>query len=82
MNEITQHIPSFVETRAPPTSCEFQTLAELEAIPFVKAWKENPNFVRFSLSDDCLMAEMVGEFWVVGYLKDPSSIDLPQWKRP
>lgn len=82
MNKITKHIPNFVDSRDPPPSGQFETQADLETIPFVKQWKDDKGFVRFSLSDNRLMAEMVGEFWVVGYLQNPSTVDLPQWQHP
>lgn len=80
MNKIVKHTPSFVDSREPQPSVEFSTQAKLEAIPFVKQWKDDRDFVRFSVSENLLMAEMIGEFWVVGYLKDPVALTLPQWK--
>jgi len=87
MNRITQHIPSFVETRDDSRkSGEFTTLEELFAVPFVAKWETEPNFLKWSKSDTCLMAEFspseekpAGTHWVVGFLKDPSSVDLPYW---
>jgi hypothetical protein len=86
VNCITQHIPSFVDCRDAPESRTFETLAELEAVPFVARWKTVTGFLRFSKSEECLMAEIApdkrdpaGAHWVVGFLRDPAAVDLPQW---
>ena len=86
MNRIMQNIPAFVETGEPPGGAEFATLAELLAVPFVARWKENTGFIRFSKSEECLMAELgpstrnpEGAYWVVGFLRDPAAVDLPKW---
>lgn len=84
MNEIVEHVPNFVDTGDEPRRrAEFSTLEELERVPFVERWKTGKDFVRFSKSDNCLMAELstppIGEFWVVGFLSDPTAVDLPQW---
>jgi hypothetical protein len=87
MNRITQHIPSFVETRDDPRKAgAFTTLDELERVPFVAGWKSEPGFVRFSLSGNALIAELApddeepaGAHWVVGFIENPRALDLPQW---
>jgi len=87
MNEIVQHIPAFVETMGePPPRAAFSTLAELEAVPFVARWKTRAAFIRYSKSDNVLMAEYgptekepVGSHWVIGFIRDISSVELPQW---
>jgi hypothetical protein len=87
MNRVVQHIPDFVETRDDSRrSGEFTTLEELFSVPFVSGWATEPNFLKWSKSDNCLMAEFspseeepAGQHWVVGFLKDPSSVDLPEW---
>lgn len=88
MNQITQYLPAYVETMGEPAPCaEFKTVAELEAIPFVARWKvsaDGNEFHRFSLSENCLMAELNGgrNFHVVGFIKHPSALDLPTWTAP
>lgn len=86
MNQITQHIPTFVDYREAHPQAEFITLAELEAVPFVAKWKDRPHFLRFSKSRNALMAEFSpsdekpsGSYWVVGFLGDPTSVDIPEW---
>lgn len=85
VNKITQFIPGFFSLDAPPESSEFTSIQELEAIPFVKRWKESKDFIRFSVSYNnplplYLMAEMTDGRWVVGYVQNP--IDLPIWEGP
>ena len=87
MNSITQHIPGFADSGQQPDRAEFSTLEELERIPFVARWKTPPDgatFYRFSKSDRHLMAELNSgsTFWVVGYLADADSVDLPTWRAP
>lgn len=82
--KIKQHIPGFVDVD--PQSGEFSTLEELLAIPFVARWSKDHNFLRYSKSRELLMVELsptksdpAGSHWVLGYLSDPTSVDLPQW---
>jgi hypothetical protein len=87
MNEIRQHIPSFIDG-VDPLTIPFETVAELLDIPFVKnfidgmAWP----FYRFSFCPDisALMAEyQLGQHWfVVGFIRDPLPGEpLPIWQR-
>ena len=83
MNEIIQHIPGFVDIGdGPVLRADFSTLEELLAVPFVARWKDK-SFIKWSKCDDRLMVEFwdKGEDkqWVVGRLKDPSAVDLPEW---
>ena len=84
MNRVTKHIPTFVDYRKPPPSVEFDTLDELRAIPWVRFHEdlESPRFDHWALSGNCLMAVSDGgkSWWVVGYVRDPAALDLPQWE--
>jgi hypothetical protein len=81
MNQFTQHIPNFVDTRSDPPSFEFETTEELLSNPIVQKYRDD-NFESFALSGHHLM--VIGDagffWWVVGYIKDPADIDLPIWK--
>lgn len=83
---IRQHIPSFVDG-VEPQEQDFSTIEELLSVSFVARWNKTPNFIRYSKSDNCLMAEIgpsesnpAGSHWVIGFLSDPSRIDLPLWQ--
>ena len=84
-NSIRQRIPNFADGGSPETA-EFGTIEELLLIPWVAQWMQVMDgvpFLRFSKSKDILMVEHGQEkqesFWAVGYLKDPGSVDLPEW---
>ena len=79
MNSFRQHIPAFVEVDHPP-AIPFETTADLLALPVVQRYKGS-TFSRFAMSDKCLMViEDDGfQWWVVGFIADPSAIDLPKW---
>ena len=57
------------------------TLAEVLADPWVKQWSDSPDFHRWALSDNCLIAEQHGgdSQGVVGYLTPPPIGELPEW---
>ena len=77
--KIRQHIPNFC-SGVEPQEIEFNNLAELMAISWVKCWTDDKEFHRFSISNGHhLMAEThTGEkWWVVGYLTD-YQLDLPK----
>ena len=78
--KIRQHISNFC-SGIEPREIEFNSLAELMAISWVKYWTDDENFFRFSISNEHhLMAEThAGEkWWVVGYLTN-YQLDLPKW---
>lgn len=86
MTTIRQHIPGFI-TGVDPETAEFEGLAGLLEVPFVKLWAEDPRFDRFALASDSrhtdhLMAEMTdGKFWVVGFIpKGEAPAELPAWE--
>ena len=58
-------------------------LSDLLAIPWVASWTHLPNFHRFSIADQHLMAELDGgkEFWGVAYFPDGKpALSLPEWE--
>ena len=57
-NRITQYRPNYFEG-LPVQTCEFETAAELLAIPFVRAFADDKglSFLKYSLLDDWLVAE-------------------------
>ena len=76
-NKIIQEIPNWSDMK--PKSAEFDTLAELLAIDWVKDSSED--FHRWSLGENRLMLEKDGGkwWWVVGYIARPDLLDLPKW---
>jgi len=84
--KITRYVPTFVDLDEPPLICKFGTLEELKTIPFVYNFTKDPNFYRFSVSDNRLMAEYIGgkKWWVIGYLDIDATNELilPKWTRP
>ena len=80
MGKIRQHIPNFC-SGLDSQEIEFNNLAELMAIPWVKQWTDDKNFFRFSISDEHrLMAETHSgrKWWVIGFLTD-CQLNLPEW---
>ena len=78
--KIRQHISNFC-SGIEPQEAEFDSLAELMAISWVKQWTDDKGFFRFSISDEHhLMAEANSgkKWWVVGYLTD-YQLGLPKW---
>ena len=76
-NKIVQEVPNYCDVE--PKSAEFNTLAELLEIDWVKSSKDD--FYRWSLSGNRLMEESdEGRYWwVVGYVARPDLLDLPKW---
>ena len=57
---------------------KFKEPSELYNCPWLKTWKEDANFIQFSLSDKHLMVEYKdGSFWVVGNFNCIKNLDLP-----
>lgn len=81
MKTFYSHVPGFIDSDQ--IKVEFETLAELLNHPFVERFSENEGFQEYVKSDECLMAIYDDGFkwWVVGYLKEPSEIDLPEWDK-
>jgi hypothetical protein len=80
MNKFTQHVPSFVDISERFES-EFNNTEELLEFNYVQAWSNLSHFHQFSISDNKLMAEFKDgtEWWVIGYIKNPKDIQLPEW---
>lgn len=86
MNSIIRHIPSFVDTDH-RHAAEFETTEQMLSIDWVKDFEElwdGMPFHRWSKQDDCLIVEHGGgrHWWVVGHIKNPSDVNLPEWKAP
>ena len=82
MNTIRQYRPAFVESDEKLQNTEFESWDDLMAIPWVHAFADEPNFYRFSVFRDTLMAEYRGgkEWWVVGFLGAPDE-SFPAWNQ-
>lgn len=82
MNSFRQHIPGFArDGREPPEPViPFETTADLLALEIVQRYK-GPTFSHFAMSENHLMAisDDGYSWWVVGFVADPSAVDLPQW---
>lgn len=80
MNEITQYRPNYFSGFENET-VSFSSTEELLEIPFIQNFKHG-KFSSFSKSDNRLMAEYDDgyEWWVVGMIKSPELVDLPEWK--
>ena len=81
MNRFKQHIPSFVATDEKAEWVEFSTTSDLLELPIVKRYTDSENFSHFALWHNYLMEICDDGFywWVVGYIEDPTSIELPEW---
>jgi hypothetical protein len=81
MNKFIQYIPTFVDADAPEWH-EFETTAELLSLEIVKRYGQDNDFSHFVLSENRLMEISDNGFhwWVVGYIEDPTTVNLPQWE--
>lgn len=81
MNKFIQHVPSFV-SGVDPTEFEFDKTDELLSSEYVSRFSKNANFSHFAMSDNRLMSISDNGFhwWVVGFISDPESVDLPKWE--
>ena len=82
MNRFKQHIPNFVDVDKPSKWIEFESTEDLLSLEIVQRYGKRQNFSYFALSDNCLMEICDDGFywWVVGYIDDPSTVELPQWE--
>ena len=80
MNEFRQHIPGYFDVEQPDFA-EFKDTKELLNLDIVKKYI-GENFSHFAMSGNYLMVVSDGgsHWWVVGSIKNPEEIDLPQWK--
>lgn len=83
MNRFKQHIPNFVDVDKPEWIA-FETTKDLVGLEVVKRYEKRNKLSHFVLSDNCLMVISDDGFywWVVGYIEDPTTVNLPQWKGP
>jgi hypothetical protein len=81
MNSFTLRIPNFVDTSRKPEKEYFETTEELLNLPTVKRATEDPGFSHLAIENNMLME--IGDdgyfWWVLGYIEDPSSVNLPRW---
>jgi len=79
MNTVKQHLPTFVDTDEKPVVAEFDSTEDLLNLDFVKYYAELPDFYRFSIGGDLLMAEYKdgSSWWVIGSIT--GSTTLPAW---
>lgn len=82
MATFRQHIPSFIDIDGPPPLAEFSTTEDLLSLEIVQSYGKSKDFSHFAMYRDCLMEIRDSGFkWlVVGYVSDPSVIDLPKWE--
>jgi hypothetical protein len=78
-----QHVPGFVDMK--PNEARVETLDELLEVPWIKAWKEDRRFYRFSRSEGhrLLIAERDRgrEWYVVARIRGDIGA-LPTWEYP
>jgi hypothetical protein len=87
--ELTQRFPNFMDG-LDIVVVQFDTVAELEDVEFVKQWITKPEFVRLSLARTALMVEQNDNtYWGIAFIKnleglptDLSGLGLPAWKPP
>ncbi len=82
MNRLRQYCPNSTPTTINSTA--FKSTDELLAIPWVDSWRTRPDFHRFSRNGRLLVAELEhGTKWrVVGFLRDSTNINLPEFHKP
>jgi hypothetical protein len=88
MTLIRQHFPNFCEGFEVHQDT-VESVEDLERIKWIRSWRDNPGFYRFSMAPPTLGAQsalLMAEFhegrewWVVAYLKDPIP-GLPLWEK-
>ena len=82
MNQFKRHFPNFVDISEKPEWIDFETTDDLLGLYVVRKFENDRNFSHFAISGNILMAVYNDglEWWVVGFIKDPSTIDLPKWE--
>ena len=81
MNWFKQHIPSFFDVDEKPKKINFNTTEELLNLEIVKRYGKREDFSHFAISDNTIMeiSNNGMHWWVVGFIGDPSLVDLPKW---
>ncbi len=79
MNSFRQHIPAFADVDQ-PDAIHFTDTATLLSQPVVQRYKD-ATFSHFCMNGNALMVvnDDGFEWWVVGFVADPSAVDLPAW---
>ena len=82
MNWFIQYIPDFVDVHKRPKKIPFETKEDLLNLEIMKKYEKQPDFSHFALEDNRLMGIFEDGFlwWVIGYIDDPLSVDIPQWE--
>jgi len=80
MNSFRQHIPRFVDV-GKSEDIPFETTEDLLELEIVKRYNDKPG-TKYVMSDELLMTVQDDGFcyWVVGSIKNPNEIKLPQWE--
>lgn len=69
MNKFTPHIPNCVDTTRPPLY-EYKDMEEFWNIDWIVKRRNNPKFVKFSLSKNSLIVHYNDDtYWVVGHIE-------------
>jgi len=78
MNIVRQHLPSFIDNQEPIVA-EFKTTEELLNLDFIKYYADLPDFYKFSIGGNLLMAEYKdgSSWWVIGTIIGTTT--LPAW---
>jgi len=84
VNHFRQRTPGGVDPSLCLEEFDFGTLSELTESDIVKRFMKIKDDSFLVMSDKCLMVISDGGYhwWVIGYISDPSSIDLPIWEGP
>ena len=82
MNKFKQHIPNFVDFGKAPEWIEFETTEDLLNLEVVQRYSKRRDFSHFAISGDLLISilDKGYKWWVVGYIEDPTVVDLPKWQ--
>jgi hypothetical protein len=84
VNHFRQRIPGGMDISIPVEEFDFGTLSELTESDIVKRFLSIKDDSYLAMSGRCLMviSDDGNHWWVIGYIFDPSSIDLPLWECP
>lgn len=80
MNRFQQHIPTYVEVTTPPPILEFETTKDLLNLEVVKRYVDEGFHLCMHTYHLMVTSDDGFYWWVVGYIEDPESIDLPPWE--
>ena len=80
MNEFRQRIPAAISGIKSEIH-EFKTTEELLNIDIVKKHKKMSNHFTLSGKNLMILSNDGKLWWVLGYIKNPEDVNLPQWKQ-